>query len=366
MRSGTAREMGLGPYPDITLADARERARTARRLLLDGTDPIEARRAERAISALEGARALSFEQAAEQYIAAHEAAWRNAVHRRQWKSTLTTYAFPVMGALPVSAIDTAVVLKVLEPIWKAKPETASRLRGRIENVLDWATAREYRRGNNPARWRGHLDKLLPSKSKLRSVRHHPAMAYADIPNFSCELRGRDSISARALEFAILTAARTGEVIGAKWAEIDIKGKVWTVPAERMKARREHRVPLSNRALDILTALPRERGGDYLFPGGKIHRPLSNMALAELLKGMDGNGHTVHGFRSSFRDWAAERTSFAREVVEAALAHTIESRVEAAYRRTDLFGKRRGLMEQWAKFCSQAKPAEHAIRMRGRP
>jgi integrase len=359
MRAGAAREMGLGPFPDITLADARERARKARRLLLDGIDPIEARRAQRASSALEGARALTFEQAAARYVAAHEAGWRSAIYRRSWRNMLANHAYPVMGAVGVAGIDTAIVLKVLEPIWTTKPRVASQLRGQLEAVLDWCKARGYREGDNPAAWRGHLAKLLPSPHKVRRVRHHPAMPLAELPRFVAELRLREGVSARALEFAILTAARSGEVLGACWPEIDLTSKLWAVPAERMKGGRAHRVPLADRALELLAALPREGAGrGFIFFGGNAHRPLNKMALSNALKIVAGDGCTVHGFRSTFRDWAAERTSFPRDVVEAALAHQVESASEAAYFRSDLFEKRRRLMADWAKYCSKL-PAEDA-------
>jgi integrase len=252
--------------------------------------------------------------------------------------------------LPVQSIDVGLVMKALEPIWHAKPETAGRLRGRIEAVLDWATVRGYRKGKNPARWRGHLDKLVPARAKIQKVRHHPALPYNEMVDFIAALRNQGGIAARALEFLILTAARTGEIIGARWDEVDLDGKIWVVPAERMKARREHRVPLSGTALAIFKRMKQIRESDVVFPGGKKGKPLSNMAMLGVLKRTGRDDLTAHGFRSSFRDWAAECTNFPREVVEMALAHTIESRVEAAYRRGDLFQKRRQLMEAWGRFC----------------
>lgn len=355
MRHGRAREMGLGPLDLVSLGHARERAREARRALLDGVDPIDARQEKAAQRRLEAARGITFAACAEKYIAAHSAGWRNAKHGEQWRNTIATYAEPVIGKLPVAAIDTALVLKVLEPIWTEKPETAARVRGRIESILDWAAAREYRRGENPARWRGHLDKLLPSRRKVRRVKNHPAMPYAELPAFVAELRDRESISARALEFTILCAGRTGETIGARWPEIDIGQKVWAVPGERMKSDREHRVPLSNRAVELLGALPREEGSDFVFVGGKRGKPLSNMAMLELVRGMKPNsGYVPHGFRSTFRDWAAECTAYPNEVVEMALAHVVSDKVEAAYRRGDLFEKRARLMRDWAGYCA-SKP-----------
>ena len=360
-RDGKARHMGLGPYSLLTLAEAREKARQARRALLEGIDPLEAKAARRARARLDAARGMTFRQCAERMIASHEAAWKNPKHRAQWKATLATYAYPVFGDLSVSAIDTVLVQKVLDPIWSTKTETAGRVRGRMEAVLDWAKVRGYREGENPARWRGHLDKLLPNRRKVRAVKNHAALPYSKLPAFMAELRERTGVSAKALEFAILTAARTSEVIGATWSEIDLRSGVWTIPAHRMKAGKEHRVPLTDRALEILRSLPRE--GDFVFMGGRAGKPLSNMALLELMRGMKP-GFVPHGFRSTFRDWAADTTAYPSEVVEMALAHAIESKVEAAYRRGDLFEKRRRLMADWARFCGS--PAEwrdnvHAIR-----
>jgi len=364
MRDGVARKMGLGPLHAVTLADARQRAAAARRALLDGIDPIDARKARRAEAKLEASKAITFRECAESCIASQEAGWRNAKHVAQWKATLATYAYPVVGDLPVAGVDTGLVLKILEPLWPAKPETAGRLRGRIETVLNWATVREYRQGENPARWRGHLDGVLPRPGKIKRIKHHSALAYADLPAFMGELRQIDGISASALEFTILTAARTGEAIGAQWSEIDFAAKTWTMPAERMKASKEHKVPLSERALAILKRLPRE--GRYVFPSARTGKPLSNMAMLELLRGMRGTGVTVHGFRSTFRDWVAERTNYPEFVVEKALAHVVADRVEAAYRRGDLFEKRTRLMNDWAAYCA-SKPkaaAQNVIPMRG--
>jgi integrase len=346
------RHMGLGPVHTLSLADARERARECRRLLLDGLDPIEERKAKRQSQRLETVRGLTFRDCAEGYIAAHGAGWRNAKHRAQWSSTLSAYAYPVIGELAVAVIGTALVLKSVEPIWASRPETAKRLRGRIENILDWAAVRGFRSGDNPARWRGHLDKLLPAPSKVRPVKHHAAMPYSNLPQFMSELRDRDDVAARALELTVLAALRTGEVIGAEWSEIDLATKVWTVPAVRMKAGREHRVPLSKRALEILGSMPRK--GELVFPGGRKDRPLSNMAMLKTLERMGHGDVTVHGFRSTFRDWAAETTAYPNHVVEMALAHAIGNTVEAAYRRGDLFEKRRRLMDEWARFCERAR------------
>ncbi len=351
MLDGRPREMGLGPVTAISLAEARKRAAECRRLRHDGADPIEARRAHRDQRKLEAAKAMTFDTCAAAYIEAHKASWRNGKHREQWRNTLNSYASPVFGSLPVQAVDLALVMKALEPIWKTKPETASRLRGRIEAVLDWATVRGYRKGDNPARWRGHLDKLLPARAKIQKVVHHPALPYSEIADFMVSLRSQEGIAARALEFLILTAARTGEIIGAQWDEVDLKAKIWVVPGARMKAGREHRVPLSGPALAIIKKMNEIRESDFVFPGGKKGKPLSNMAMLAVLKRMGRDDLTAPGFRSTFRDWAAERTNFPHEVVEMALAHTIENKVEAAYRRGDLFQKRRQLMEAWARFIA---------------
>ena len=346
-RNGCGRHMGLGPHNLITLAEAREKAREARKALLNGEDPLTAKREKRARKKLELAKGITFKQAAERMMTSHGAAWKNPKHRQQWKNTLTTYAYPHFGELYVGTVEIGLVLKALEPIWTEKPETASRLRGRIEAVLDWAKARGYREGENPARWRGHLDKLLPNRRKMKRVRNHPAMPYDELPAFMDALRVRESTSARALEFAIMTAGRTCEVIGATWPEIDLKAGVWTVRPDRMKAGKEHRVPLSERAVALLSALPRE--GEFVFMGGRAGKPLSNMALLELMRGMRRE-FVPHGFRSTFRDWAAECTGYPSEVVEMALAHAIASKVEAAYRRGDLFEKRRQLMAEWSDYC----------------
>ncbi|MCH8238781.1 MAG: integrase arm-type DNA-binding domain-containing protein [Proteobacteria bacterium] len=354
MRNGKARHMGLGPLRDVSLADARAKAADCRKVLLDDRDPLDERRAARTEAQLADARAMTFRQCAEAYMAAHEATWKNAKHRQQWRSTLATYAHTKFGNLPVAGIDTALVMAVLEPIWTAKPETASRLRGRIEVILNWAKARGYRKGENPAAWRGHLDQLLPARSKVRKVKHHAALPYSEIPTFMEDLRERLGMGARALEFAILTATRTGEVIGTTWDEID--SDVWTIPADRMKGGREHRVPLSQRTLEMLGEMPRE--SDMVFPGARAGAGLSNMALLATLRRMDRGDLTAHGFRSTFRDWAAECTAYPNEVSEMALAHVVKDKTEAAYRRGDLFEKRKRLMRDWGAYCSApAKPGK---------
>jgi integrase len=355
MLNGRAREMGLGPFHTVGLSVARTKAAECRQLRMEGIDPIEARRAQRSQSRLEAAKATKFMDCATAYISAQRSGWRNVKHATQWTNTLTTYAEPVFGSAPVQGIDTSLVLKVLEPIWTTKPETASRVRGRIEAVLDWAAVRGYRQGDNPARWRGHLDKLLPKRAKVRKVKHHPAMRYDELPEFMKTLRQQEVVAAAALELLILTAARTSEIIGARWNEIDLDEKIWTVPADRIKGGKEHRVPLPASAISILERLKRDRigGSPFIFPGGKRGKPLSNMAMLALMSRMGRDDFTAHGFRSSFRDWAAERTNYPREVAEMALAHVVGDKVEAAYRRGDLFEKRRRMMEQWARFCETA-------------
>jgi len=349
--AGRSRYMGLGPLTLFGLKEARAKALDARRLKHEGQDPVEAKRHARLQMRLDAAKAITFKDAAALYLAAHRAGWKNTKHAAQWKATLATYADPAMGELPVQAIDTGLVIKVLEPIWATKPETASRVRGRIESILDWARVRGYRESENPARWRGHLDKLLPARGKVRKIKHHAALPYSELPEFIATLRELEGTAARALEFAILTAARTGETLGATWDEIDLAERVWIVPAERMKAGWEHRVPLAARAVEILSALKPEKPkpGTFVFGGGKSDKPLSNMAMAMTLRRMDRPDLTVHGFRSSFRDWVAERTNFPSEAAEMALAHAVGDKVEAAYRRGDLFDRRRRMMAEWQNF-----------------
>jgi len=351
MLAGRAREMGLGSVADVTLAEAREAAREARALVRQGVDPIAKRQAARAALRLDAAKAVTFEECAERYIGSHAAGWRNPKHAAQWPSSLKTYVYPVFGSLPVQAIDTGLVMKAVEPLWVTKTETASRVRGRIESVLDWAAARGYRQGENPARWRGHLENLLPKKSKVSRIEHHAALPYAEIADFMASLRQQEGTAARALEFTILTAARTGEVLGAKWPEIDLEGRLWTIPGERMKAGKEHRVSLSGAAIAVLERMQEVRSGDHVFPGARARRPISNMALLMTLRRMGRRDLTTHGFRSTFSDWCAEQTNTPSEVREMALAHAVSDKVEAAYRRGDLFEKRRQLMAAWARFCA---------------
>jgi integrase len=361
--AGRMREMGLGRARGanaVTLADARAKAGDLHRAVRAGRDPLadrEAGEAEQAAEAKQAAiLAVTFKEAAESYIEANRAGWRNAKHAAQWGTSLATYAYPLLGDVPVGDVQTSHVLGALEAIWQAKPETAVRLRGRIEAILDAATVKGLRSGENPARWKGHLAQILPARSKVAPVEHHAALPIGELPAFFLRLQAADGLGARALELAILTAARTGEVIGATWGEVDMASKVWTIPGARMKAGREHRVPLSDSALALLRKMRTLRAsdapGEPVFPGGRPGKGLSNMALTMAVRRLKGEEITVHGFRSTFRDWAAETTSFPSEVVEMALAHAVGDKVEAAYRRGDLFEKRRGLMDEWAAFCTQ--------------
>jgi integrase len=362
---GKRRDMGLGPYPDISLAEARRRATEHRNQRRDGIDPLDAKAARRRAQRLAIAKGRTFRECAAEFIEKNRAGWRNAKHRQQWENTLETYVYPTLGELPVSAIDTGLVVQVLDPIWTQKPETASRVRGRIEAVLDAATVRGYRQGPNPAQWKGNLAHILPARAKVWKVAHHAALPIDKMPEFLAVLRQRDGMAARALEFAILTATRTGEVLGARWGEIDLTAKIWTVPADRMKAGREHRVPLSNAVLTVLEkvrplALMKDGTPDPaapVFPGPRRALPMSNMTMLMLLRRMKRVDLTAHGFRSTFSDWAAERTAYPREVVEMALAHAVENKVEAAYRRGDLFDKRAKLMADWARSCEATPPGE---------
>jgi integrase len=362
MLEGNAREMGLGGFSKVTLGDARKKASALRVLLVDKVDPLDRRHAESSAKKIEAARAMTFDDCAQAYLKAHEASWRNAKHRQQWKNTLATYVFPIFGSVSVSDVDVAMVMKVVEPLWATKPETAGRVRGRIEAVLDWAKARGFRDGENPARWRGHLSNLLPARSKVRAVKHHAALPYTEAGAFMMDLRSREGGAAAALEFLILTASRTNEVIGARWSEIDVGARMWSVPAARMKGGREHRVPLTSTAVAVLERM-RVQGGDFVFPGAKAGQGLSNMALLKVLERMGRGELTAHGFRATFKTWASERTNFPRELVEAALAHVLGDKVEVAYQRGDLFDKRRRLMDAWTEFCAKPAPAGTVVNLR---
>jgi integrase len=352
MLAGRRREMGLGPYPAVSLADARDAAAQARSLVKKGQDPIQARDTA-------SARALTFDQAAQEFIVGNEKAWRSQAHRAQWRISLSTYASPSIGNTPVQTIGLADVTGILEPLWHEKPETAFRLRGRIERVLDWAKVKGLRSGENPARWRGHLDKVLPALSQVHKVKHFAAVPVHDVAGVYERLCASKAASALALRFIILTAARAGEVAGMKWSELDLEARVWSVPADRNKTGRLHRVPLSDEVMSIVEALRATSTGKLVFPGWSNGRPMALKSFRRILKSAGGGSATVHGFRSTFRDWASERTTYPREVAEMALAHVVENKVEAAYRRGDLFERRKRMMQDWANFVC-LPPSEKVV------
>ena len=348
------RWMGLGSVRTVSLEQARALAAAARLSVLQGIDPLEQRQQERLRRRGDPCESPDFDVCAAAYIAQHAPAWRNAKHRQQWENTLKTYASPIIGALKIKYVDTALILQVLQPIWTVRSETASRLRGRLERILAWAKVQGYRDGDNPARWCGHLQELLPRSDALKTVKHHSALPHTEIATFWTALRAQTTAAARAMQLTILTACRTSEVLGARWQEFDWDNQVWTIPAERMKLKRPHRVPLVP-AMQVI--LERQQGLHPLlvFPGERAGRPLSNMAMLMLLRRLGRADLTVHGFRSTFRDWAAELTDYPSEVVEMALAHKVGSKVEHAYRRTDFFARRRQLLDDWAGYCT-AHPA----------
>lgn len=350
---GRRRDLGLGPYPDVSLAMARDRAAEARRLIAEGEDPIAKK---------QQAKPKTFREAALELIESKRPGWKNAKHAAQWTATLESYVFPKIGAVQVAKIETADVTSTLTPIWAAKPETANRVRQRIEAVIDYASALGIRTGDNPARWRGHLDHLLPKPKKVRAVVHHPALPHAQIADFMTDLGKREGVAARALAFTILTAARSGETRGMTWGEVDLDAKVWTIPAGRMKAAKEHRVPLTDAALALLGQRTEGTYDDTLVFGSeaKPGKPISDMSMTAVLRRMERTDITVHGFRSTFRDWAGETTGFPREVIEAALAHGIKDKAEAAYARSDLFDKRRKLMEAWATIAAANASSENIV------
>ncbi len=367
MIDGKPYGMGLGPLHTVSLAQARQKALEARQQLLDGINPLEAKQQRKVAAALAKAKLMTFDQCAKAYIETHRASWKSAKHADQWGNTISTYVSPIIGLLPVAEVDTALVVKVLKQdvvggqFWEQKTETASRVRGRIESIIGWATTSGYRQGDNPARWRGHLENLLANISKTSRTKNHPSLPWQRMGEFMQALRRREGGAARAVEFCILTAARSGEVRGARWSEIDRESKVWTIPAERMKAKREHEVPLSSAALALLEGLPRIEGSDLIFPGTK-GQPLSDMSLTAVIRRMqvdglewknkDGKTITVHGFRSSFRMWAAESTNYPREVAEHALAHQLPDAVERAYQRGTQLTKRAQLMREWSTYCTR--------------
>jgi integrase len=356
-RDGRERAMGLGSVSDFTLAEARERARNARQLLTDGIDPLARKRAERERQKLQAARDVTFKQCAEQYYSAHADKWANLKHRQQFTSTMRDYVYPTIGGTIVSTIDEPIILKTLTPIWKDKTVTAKRVRNRIAAVLDYAAACKYRSGTNPARWEGNLEFLLPRPDKVTAVKNHPALPYREIGDFVSQLRQIEGVPARALEVLILTATRTSEVVGAVWDEIDLAGRVWTIPSQRMKVKKapDHRVPLSDRVVEILQALPREADNPFVFVGV---RPGSNIGVEGMYRVLKTlrDDVVVHGFRSTFSTWAYETSSYSAHLIEQSLAHTVGSEVERAYRRSDLFAKRRRLMNDWAKYCATPKAA----------
>lgn len=356
--NGRDREMGLGALTTVSLAEARVKMQDARKLITMKIDPLDAKKAAETSTKIEALKGATFRECANAYIEAHKGAWRSEKATKQWGRFFEKYAYPVIGDLPIHAVDLDLVLKILQPIWATKTETADRIRNRIERILDFAKVRGYRQGENPARWRGHLDQLLPRPSKIAKVRHYPALPYVDVGDFVLALQQSKNIGGLALAFTILTCVRTNEAMGAKWTEIDFKTKTWTIPAHRMKTAIEHRVPLTDRVIEILNlaklltvpAGSNDIPSAWIFPSQRGNKPISNMAMLMFLRRLGRTDITVHGFRSTFRDWVAETTNFPREVAEAALAHVVENRVEAAYRRGDLFEKRRKLMEAWASYC----------------
>jgi integrase len=362
--NGRMRDMGIGPAHILTLQEAREKAREANKLRLEGIDPIAHKRARLAALRAADAKQMTFRQCGEAFIKDNERGWTNAKHRHDWPASLPMYVYPTLGALPVAAIDTPLVLKVIKPLWERVPETARRVRGRIEAVLGWATVHHYRAGDNPARWAGHLEHALPSRSVIAPVKHHAAMPYVEVPAFMAKLKQKSSVSAACLQFVVLTAARRAEATGAMWGEIDLDAAVWTIPASRMKAGEQHRVPLSSAAIAVLKDMAAIRISEYVFPGNAAGRPVHGASVAGLAKRVAGSDITLHGFRSSFRDWCSERTSFPHEVAEMALAHAIPSAVEKAYRRGDLFDKRRRLIEAWSEFCSKPNATAAVVPLQG--
>ena len=353
---GKRRDMGLGGFPTVTLAMARERAREARLVVAGGVDPVEQRVATRKAAAAAVPNNITFQDAAGKFIEAKRHEWKNEKHEAQWSSTLEKYAYPVIGRMHVRDIQLSHVLQILEPIWTTRTETATRLRGRLESILDWATVRHYRDGLNPARWRGHLDKTLAAPNKVTKKQHFAALPWGQMPAFMFDLKKQEGIAARALEFGILCASRSAEIRGALWSEFDLEAALWIIPAKRMKAEKEHRVPLASSAVDLLRTLPRLAGTELVFPSPR-GKELSDMGLTAVLRRMNLK-ITQHGFRSSFRDWAAEATNYPREVAEMALAHSIGDKVEAAYRRGDLFQKRREMMKDWAAYCCTPPTADN--------
>lgn len=358
MQDGKSREMGLGSTNTVSLAEARTTALECKRLLRDGIDPINDRNERLIKTKTEKNNILTFKHCATEYLKAHSASWKSDRHAEIWASSVKRYANPVIGEMPVNLVDRSHIMRVLDPIWRTKTETAKKLRGRLESILDWATVQDYRKGENPARWKGHLDKLLPKPSEVSKVKHFPALPYQEINAFMDELRQREAPSAMALRLIILTATRSGELRGAVWSEFNLAEATWTIPADRMKAGKEHIIPLCAEAVSILQGLPRMANTDYLFTGAKSGKPLSDVVFKKLMERMGRTDITTHGFRSTFRDWAAEQTSFPREVIENALAHRLKDKAEAAYFRSNLLNKRRELMNKWGEYTKRP-PAQEA-------
>ncbi len=349
MMDGKSRQMGLGSFGTVTLLEARDDALNCKKLLKDGVDPIQERDNRLTKQKAANKAVLTFKESTEEYLKAHSASWKSVRHAKIWKSSIERYAYPELGSMPVNQIEREHIMRVLKPIWLNKTETAKKLRGRLETILDWATVQDFRKGENPARWRGHLDKLLPKPSEVYNVKHFAALPYQEINGFMNKLRKREALSALALRLIILTATRSGEARNAIWAEFNMEQAIWTIPAERMKAKKEHIIPLSKEALSIIQSLPHMAGNDYLFVGNRSGKPLSDVVFKKLMERMGVTGITTHGFRSTFRDWAAEQTSFPREVIEAALAHQLKDKAEAAYFRSNLLDKRRELMDKWGDY-----------------
>ena len=352
MLDGKSREMGLGSIRIETLSQAREKAKHCKKLLKSGTDPIRDRQKHIAIEKADNKEMLSFQKCTEGYLKAHSASWRSARHAGIWLSSVKRFAYPIVGSIHVNKIERGHIMNILDPIWREKTDTASRLRGRLESILNWATVQEYRKGDNPARWRGYLDQLLPKPSEIHTVKHFAALPYREINAFMSKLKEREALSALALRLIILTACRSIEVREAEWSEFDLENATWTIPTERRKMKKEHVIPLCKEALDIIQSIPRAEDSVHLFTGPRSNKPMSDVVFKKLMERMKVTGITTHGFRSTFRDWAAEQTSFPREVIEDCLAHQLRDKTEAAYFRSNLLDKRRELMNKWADYTQQ--------------
>jgi len=358
MLDGKSREMGLGSIRMETLSQARDKAKQCKKLLRCGTDPIRDRQERVAVEKADNKEMLSFQKCTEGYLNVHSSSWRSARHAEIWHSSIKRFAYPIIGPIHVNKIERSHILNILDPIWREKTETATRLRGRLESILNWATVKEYRKGDNPARWRGYLDQLLPKPSEIHTVKHFPALPYRDVGAFMNKLKARQALSASALRLIILTACRSIEVREAEWCEFDLQNKTWTIPVGRMKMKKEHVIPLCKEALDIVKSIPRLSDSEHLFTGPNSGKPMSDVVFKKLMERMGVTGITTHGFRSTFRDWAAEQTSFPREVIEACLAHQLKDKAEAAYFRSNLLDKRRTLMKKWSDYCIRNKQCKN--------